>query len=191
MRVLAIMGSHRKAKNTELALDTFLSELPANAEIEKVYLLDEDIKMCLACSYCEKEYAQCVIEDDMTALYDKFKAADVFVFASPVYFNGVTTLMKTMVDRIQMIFACDFAFKKSFISKDGQKKKAYLISLGGARLYDNQFIGSELTMNLVFKNLNADFCEHIKISETDRYPLIDRQETLDQLKAFAKSISKS
>lgn len=186
MKVLAIMGSHRKGRNTELALDTFLSGLPEDAVIEKEYLLGKDIKVCAACSYCEKHYGKCIYEDDMTLLYEKFKDADAIVFASPVYFNSVTTLMKIMIDRVQMIFACDFAFKKSFVSKAGEKKKGYLISLGGARRYDKQFIGSEISMDLVFKDLHAGFDGHFTISETDRYPLEGRASDLDLLKEAGK-----
>lgn len=182
MRVLAIMGSHRKGRNTELALDTFLSGLPENAIIEKEYLLGKDIKICAACSYCEKHYGKCVYNDDMTQLYEKFKLADVIIFATPVYFNSVSTLMKIMIDRVQMIFACDFAFRKSFVSKEEQMKKGYLISLGGARKYEKQFIGSEISMDLVFKDLHAEFLGHFTISETDRYPLMHRDEDLNQLK---------
>lgn len=190
MKILAIMGSHRKGRNTELALDTFLSGLPESAEIEKVYLLGKDIKVCAACSYCEKHYGECVYDDDMTLLYQQFKKADAVVFASPVYFNSVSTLMKIMVDRIQMIFACDFAFKKSFVDKTGQRKKGYLISLGGARKYEKQFIGSEITMDLVFKDLHATFDGHFQISETDRYPLEGRPEELTALKKAAEDFFK-
>ena len=182
MKVLAIMGSHRKGKNTELALDTFLSGLPQEAEVDKIYLLGKDIKVCAACGYCEKHYGKCIYDDDMTGLYEKFKTADAVIFASPVYFNSVTTLMKIMIDRVQMIFACDFAFKKSFINKEGKEKKGYLISLGGARKYDKQFIGSEITMDLVFKDLHATFDGHYQISETDRYPLEGRLDEIESLR---------
>lgn len=190
MKVLAIMGSHRKGRNTELALDTFLSGFSDDINIDKYYLLGKDIKVCSACSYCEKHYGKCVHNDDMTALYEKFKEADAIVFASPVYFNGVSTLMKIMIDRIQMIFACDFAFKKSFISKEDQQKKGYMISLGGARKYDKQFIGTEICMDLVFKDLHADFSHHFQISETDRYPLETRKEILEDLRTAGENFLK-
>lgn len=181
MKVLAIMGSHRKGRNTDLALDTFLLGASEEMEIDKVYLLGKDIKICAACSFCEKNFGRCVYDDDMTILYEKFKEADAIVVASPVYFNSVTTLMKIMIDRIQMVFACDFAFKKSFVSEGVKPKKAYLISVGGAPSYDNQFIGSELCMNLVFKDFKASFEGHFKISETDRFPLQNRRDVLESL----------
>lgn len=190
MKVLAIMGSHRKDCNTELALDSFLSGITPKADIEKIDLKGKDIKVCTACGYCEKHYSQCVFKDDMTEIYEKFKQADAIVFASPVYFNSVSTLMKIMIDRIQMIFACDFAFKKPFVPKEGPKKKGYLISLGGARQYERQFIGSEICMDLVFKDLYADFVDHFKISETDRYPLKERQDELNALKEAGRRFLK-
>lgn len=123
MKVLAIMGSHRKGKNTELALDTFLSGLPKEAEVDKVYLLGKDIKVCAACSYCEKHYGTCIHDDEMTVLYEKFKTADAVVFASPVYFNSVTTLMKIMIDRVQMILPVTLLLKNHLLIKRENRKK--------------------------------------------------------------------
>lgn len=190
MKVLAIMGSHRKGRNTDLALDTFLSGMSKEVEVEKIYLLGKDIKICAACGFCEKNYGQCVYQDDMTELYEKFKGADAIVLASPVYFNGVTTLMKIMIDRFQMVFACDFAFKKSYVSDVAGPKKAYLISVGGAPYYENQFIGSELCVNLVFKDFKAMDHGHYKISETDHFPLEERIDDLEDLRQAGASFLK-
>lgn len=186
MKILGIMGSHRKNRNTEKALRAFLSALPKEAELEVLYLLDQDIKICKACGYCEKQYGTCVIKDDMTQIYEKLKEADGIIMATPVYFNGVSTRMKIMVDRIQMVFACDFAFNTPYI-KETSHKKGYLISVGGAKAYDKQFIGSEITTELVFKDLHTEFIGHYKIANTDREAIENREELLADLCEVGKN----
>lgn len=188
MKILGIMGSHRKNRNTEKALQAFLSAVPEEAEVEVLYLLDQDIKICKACAYCEKEYGTCVIKDDMTHIYEKLKVADGIVLATPVYFNGVSTVMKIMIDRIQMIFACDFAFNSPYI-KEGSHKKGYLISVGGAKAYDKQFIGPEITAELVFKDLHAEFSGHYKIANTDRDAIENRDDLMADLCEVGKKFS--
>ena len=46
-----------------------------------------------------KQQGQCVIQDDMTGLLDKFLAANAIVVASPNYYYTVSGLMKNMIDR--------------------------------------------------------------------------------------------
>ncbi|MBN2898669.1 MAG: NAD(P)H-dependent oxidoreductase [Clostridia bacterium] len=181
MKVLAIMGSHRKGGNTAQALDAFLSGLPESVTVERIELIDQTIGMCKACGYCERHYGKCILEDDMTALYEAFKTADGVIFATPVYFNGVSTLMKMMVDRIQMVFACDFAFKEPFVDPESLKR-GYLISVGGAKAYEKQFIGPEICVELVLKDLHASFLGHHKISNTDALPVKERTDELEALK---------
>ena len=189
MKILGIMGSHRRNRNTDQALKAFVSGIEKGAEIELLYLLDQDIKVCKACGYCEQHYGKCLIQDDMTKIYEKLKEADGIVFATPVYFNGVSTLMKIMIDRIQMIFACDFAFKKPFVAADDHKK-GYLISVGGAKKYDNQFLGPEITLDLVFKDLHAECLGHFQIANTDQSSIGERQEELESLKNAGRNFLK-
>jgi hypothetical protein len=65
-----------------------------------------------------------------------------------------------------MLYGANAFFDKSF--KDTKTKgEAVIISTAGAPSYEDQFTGVESTLRLVFKNLNAEIVEHIKISNTD------------------------
>jgi len=166
-KYFAIMASHRRNQNTDKALKKYITDLEEKGSyIEKVDLLDYDINICKSCYYCSRNFKSCIIKDDMDFFYKKFQEYDNFIFATPVYFNSVSTLAKIMIDRCQMIYGANAFFDDSF-KNNKAKGEAILISTAGAPSYKDQFTGVESTMRLVFKNLNTEIKEHIKISNTD------------------------
>lgn len=103
MRVLAINSSPHKSKgNTALVLDPFLDGLrDMGAEVELLYTKDLDIKPCLGCFGCWiKTPGQCVQEDDMGRLLVKLRETDLWVLATPLYFDGVSGSLKNLMDRM-------------------------------------------------------------------------------------------
>ena len=59
------MGSPRKGKNTNSALDFFLKGLDQGQfSLDKVYLKDLSIGHCTGCDYCGST-GICIIKDDM------------------------------------------------------------------------------------------------------------------------------
>jgi len=166
-KYFAVMASHRKNKNTDKALQKYIEKLEYEGNyVEKVNLLDYNIEICKSCYYCSRNFKSCILKDDMQFFYKKFEEYDNYIFATPVYFNNVSTLAKIMIDRCQMLYGANTFFDKSF--KDSKTKgEAVIISTAGAPSYDNQFTGVESTLRLVFKNLNAEIVQHIKISNTD------------------------
>lgn len=72
MKVLALVGSHRKHGNTDILVDTLLEGASSeNCSVEKLYLYDMDIQPCVDCRNCTKKSFECSIEDDMKMLYSK------------------------------------------------------------------------------------------------------------------------
>lgn len=103
MRVLALNGSpHLEKGGTASILGPFLEGMEeAGAEVELFYVYQLDIKPCLGCHSCwNRTPDQCAQKDDMEMLYPRLAAADVIVLGTPVYVDGMTGVMKTMVDRI-------------------------------------------------------------------------------------------
>ena len=103
MRVLAINGSPHKGKgNTALVLDPFLAGMrEAGAEVELLYTRDLDVKPCLGCFGCWiKTPGKCVQEDDMADLLPKLREAAIWVFATPLYFDGLSGPLKSLMDRL-------------------------------------------------------------------------------------------
>ena len=103
MKVLAINASpHRGKGNTALILNPFLDGMrEEGAEVEVIYPLTMDIKPCLGCLKCwTKTPGACIQKDDMEEVLLKIKEADVMVFATPLYWDGVSGPMKMLMDRM-------------------------------------------------------------------------------------------
>lgn len=103
MNVLAFNGSPRMKKGvTDSLVRTFLDGAEsAGAHTETVYIAEQKIKYCVGCFNCWfKHPGRCIHDDDMPTIRQKIKAADVIVFGCPVYFDGFTAQMKTMLDRL-------------------------------------------------------------------------------------------
>lgn len=103
MKILAINGSPRgQSGNTEVILKQFLKGCEiAGGDTEVIYLKDKNIKHCSGCFTCwTKTPGKCVHKDDMEDLLVKISAADIIVYATPLYYYTVTGLMKDFMDRM-------------------------------------------------------------------------------------------
>jgi len=103
MKILAIQGSPRpKVSNTEKLLQEFLKGARSEgADVEIIYLKEKNIHHCVGCYTCwTKTPGVCVFKDDMPELLEKVKAADLLVYATPLYIFNVTALMKAFQDRM-------------------------------------------------------------------------------------------
>jgi multimeric flavodoxin WrbA len=103
MRILAVNGSPRGRRgNTYIMVEAFLEGAEeACAEVEHILLSKKTIKNCKGCFWCWiKTPGKCVIKDEMEPILEKLKQADVLVFATPLYVDNVTGLMKNFMDRI-------------------------------------------------------------------------------------------
>jgi multimeric flavodoxin WrbA len=103
MKVLAINASpHRDKGNTALILNPFLDGMKERgAGVDVLYTRTMDIKPCLGCLKCwTKTPGVCVLKDDMEPVLPMIKAADVLVFATPLYWDGVSGPMKMFMDRM-------------------------------------------------------------------------------------------
>ena len=71
------------------------------AEVENVFLAKKEINPCRGCFSCWlKTPGECVIKDDMAELLKKFAGSDIVVFATPLYVDNVTGIMKNFMDRL-------------------------------------------------------------------------------------------
>ncbi|MCX6670145.1 MAG: flavodoxin family protein [Methanothrix sp.] len=102
MKVLAINGSpHMDEGNTAIILNPFLEGMrEAGANVDLFYTRKLNIGPCngdMSCWF--KNPGECGQKDDMQILYPKFRDADVIVYATPVYYAGVTGPLKNLMDR--------------------------------------------------------------------------------------------
>ena len=93
---------NKQLSKTTLMVDKFIEGAKsAGAHVEEYKLSKLDIHHCDGCYMCwTKLPGQCVHKDIMTELREKYRSADLVVFASPLYIFNVTGIMKTFMDRL-------------------------------------------------------------------------------------------
>ena len=106
MKILIISSSPRKAGNSEVLCERFAKDAAeAGHEAETLLLRNMSVAPCRACYACMETHT-CAIQDDMKEIFQKLKAADVIVLASPVYFYSITAQMKAVIDRCLVDHKC-------------------------------------------------------------------------------------
>lgn len=109
MLIIAINGSPRKNGSTAKLLHKALEGAASQgAEVEFVQLNKLKMKACQACFSCKKRggknYAKCVIEDDLTPLQKRIEQADGLFLGSPIYFHSITPDMLIFISRLYHYF---------------------------------------------------------------------------------------
>ncbi|MEN6635438.1 MAG: flavodoxin family protein [Clostridiaceae bacterium] len=112
MKLLLINSSGRTGGNTARVMDELEENLVAIARskgltltCERVSLARLSLKPCVGCRVCfDRGEAFCPQQDELLTLYERMRAADGYVIASPVYVEDVNGILKTMIDR--MAFLC-------------------------------------------------------------------------------------
>ncbi|MBS3810160.1 MAG: NAD(P)H-dependent oxidoreductase, partial [Desulfobacterales bacterium] len=87
---------------TELMLNHLVRGMQdAGAGIEVVHLREKKIKNCIGCFTCwTKTPGKCIHKDDMTTeLFPKWLAADLVVYATPLYFHTMNAAMSAFIER--------------------------------------------------------------------------------------------
>ena len=136
MKIIALQGSPRKKGNTAKILSWVEEELHSlGHEVESIYLNDKNIKGCLACAKCKEkpETIGCVQKDDAPEILEKMINADITIFASPLYFWGVTSQLKAMIDRTYSLYVN--YHQPGHASLVEGKRQALLVTGGGP--FDN------------------------------------------------------
>jgi multimeric flavodoxin WrbA len=158
-KVLGIAGSPRRNGNTELLLKELLNGAEASGlKVELIILSELSISPCTSCDSCQKD-GQCVINDDMQLMYGKLLEADYVVFASPVYFKGVSAQMKALIDRCQALWSRKYILKQKLVSPDRPGRKGYFISTSGSVGNNGNkiFEGAIMTIKSIFHVIDIEY----------------------------------
>lgn len=155
-KVVGIYGSPRKGGNTDLLLDSALKGCQEQGDdVKKVYVRDLHIAGCSGCDGCAKT-GICVIQDDMQDIYTLMDDADVIILSSPIFFYGVTSQIKALIDRGQAMWWRTRGGKDSKNNKDTARGRGYLIAVGATR-GKNLFECAKLTARYFFDALGMSF----------------------------------
>ena len=106
MKILMICGSRNPAGKTAGAADAMLvGAVQSGAAVERLFLPTLRIERCRQCKdsgwgLCRDE-GRCVIEDDFASVVEKIRAADVLIFATPVYYSDLSESLRAFLDRLR------------------------------------------------------------------------------------------
>jgi multimeric flavodoxin WrbA len=117
-KVTAFVGSAQK-RNTYKAVVQFLNNLQAQGDVEYeiVTLSDYKLGACRGCRLCFMKGEEfCPLKDDRDVLFDKIKASDGVVFATPNYCFQMSGIMKVFIDRFGFVIHRPRYFGKVFTS---------------------------------------------------------------------------
>ncbi len=99
MKIVILMGSPNKNGSTRILVDSFVQGAGASDhDCEVIDICHADIHPCTGCVHCGYE-GPCVQKDDVETIRKKLLGSDMVVFATPLYYYGMTAQMKTLVDR--------------------------------------------------------------------------------------------
>jgi multimeric flavodoxin WrbA len=165
MEVLGIMGSPRRKSNTEMLLDKALEGAEAaGAEVEKVLASKLKISPCLEIYACRKD-GNCAIKDDMQLLYEKLMETDHIIFASPIFFYGITSQAKAIIDRCQALWVRRHVLGMG--KQDNRARRGVFISVGatkGKKLFD----GAVLTVKYFFDAIGVKYSSDLLVRGIDK-----------------------
>jgi len=105
MKLIAINSSHRgDSGHTGVLIDRlFKGAIAAGADCRTVTLAKYKINRCLACGKCHgsEHYLECSYaeKDDVAAIFAGIASSDLVIYATPVYVFGVSSLLKTLLER--------------------------------------------------------------------------------------------
>ncbi|MGD2085073.1 MAG: flavodoxin family protein [Candidatus Aminicenantes bacterium] len=115
MKVLGICGSPKKKNSTtRFALEKAMSAVKESGlESQMLVLSQYTFSGCVDCGACRKKL-DCSIDDDFKqSILPVLKDNEIkgMIYASPVYFGGVTWLMKAFLDRSLLLRRNGFKFE--------------------------------------------------------------------------------
>ena len=163
MKTLGILGSPRVAGNTDLLLDEALNGAKnQGAEVEKIVVDNLKISPCKEYYGCLKD-GNCVIRDDMDVVYPKLLDADTIIVASPMFFYGLTSQLKALIDRCQALYVRRYVLNKNLANAT---RKGALIAVGattGEKLFD----GTILTVKYFFDAIGVRYVDELLVRGVD------------------------
>lgn len=99
MNIVVLQGSPNLSGSTAILVEEFArGARVAGHTVEPVDVDRLKIRPCTGCVACGYE-GPCVVRDDMQDLRAKLLAADMIVFATPLYYYGMSAQLKTVIDR--------------------------------------------------------------------------------------------
>ena len=123
--------------------------------VDTVFPIEMKIGHCTGCGSCE-DGKGCVIDDDMESVYRSFHEAEIVLFCTPIHYSGVSSVIKTVIDRFQTLW---------YSSGKGPKYMAAMMC-GGHE--EPEFRGAMHVFKSLSITAGSEWLGELKIADTDR-----------------------
>ncbi len=182
--VLGIYCSPRKGGNSEILLNTVLEGLVSRgANVERIFVRDLKISGCIECGGCDKE-GICVVEDDMGKVYPLLEEHDWIIMASPIFFYGMPSQAKALVDRAQALWSKG---RLGLLRKRPEEAGGYLLALGATK-GKNLFLGIELEARYFYDALGLKYKGGLFFRGVEKKgDILAREDILEEARGFGRN----
>ncbi len=104
MKITILNGSPRKENTLAMAEAFAEGAKAAGHEVDILHVGKMKIAGCLACEYCHtKGEGKCIQKDDMEKVIPAYMDSDMIVFASPIYYFGMSAQLSAAIQRVYCI----------------------------------------------------------------------------------------
>ncbi|MBQ8933159.1 MAG: flavodoxin family protein [Eubacterium sp.] len=102
---IAVLNGSPKIGNTAAMVAAFEEGAKAAGhEVEVLHVGKMKIAGCLGCEYCHtKGEGKCIQKDDMEKVMPAYLDCDMVVYASPIYYFGMTAQLHAAIQRVYCI----------------------------------------------------------------------------------------
>lgn len=176
MKIAIINGSARKG-NTLTAINAFIKGASEKNEIEVINPDKLSIAPCKGCGACQC-HKGCVDKDDTNPTIDKIAAADMILFATPVYWWGITAQIKLVIDK---------CYCRGMQMKE---KKIGIIVIGGAPVEDKQYDLIKSQFDCIANYLAWDILFYKPYSANGKDELAKDLEAMKEFEELGKALEK-
>jgi multimeric flavodoxin WrbA len=125
MKLLVINGSSRANGNSEYLSDVLLKDISHST----LFLRNYDIKPIVDQRHDEKGFDS--VDDDYEKVIKQVLEYDILLFATPLYWYGMSGRMKNFVDR----WSQSLRDKQMDFKGEMAKKQAFVLIVGGDRIH--------------------------------------------------------
>ena len=174
MKIVIINGSARRG-NTLTAIDAFIKGASEKNEIEIIQPDRLHIAPCKGCGVCQC-YKGCIDQDDTNPTIDKITAADVILFATPVYWWGMSAQLKLIIDK---------CYCRGLKLKN---KKVGTIVVGGSPVDRIQYELIDKQFDCMAKYLSWDMLFQKSYYATGRDELAKNKDSIKELENIGKNL---
>ncbi len=174
---MGLAGSPRRKGNTETLLDQALAGARSRgAQVSKIVVNELVIRGCQHCDGCLGT-GVCIIEDDMQSLHRQFREVDRLIISSPLFFLGLPSQIKAVIDRCQALWVEKYLLKiRHQFASDGSRRKGLFICVAGMKK-PNLFLGSIATVKAFFASCDIEYGDELLISNVDEIHAIEKHPT--------------